>query len=182
MRNGYPPLLDHILDGGDYGPMLRSPWIEVHRRAWRDLFAELPSRPPRDVEISNLFHTTWHVSHHFIRELVDDDELLLDAIRVWLPPYEGPSLTLYRGENIDRLALGKIGTAWSDRVETARMFASGWNSCGKGGVILKATVSSEAIIAGPSAHSSNWLGEREYTVDPNKLGGYEEVERFPPSL
>jgi len=51
----------------------------------------------------------------------------------------------------------------------ARMFASGWNAEGKGGVILEAIAPAEAIIAGPSAHSADWLGEREFTVDWRRL-------------
>lgn len=53
--------------------------------------------------------------HFRLRELVDDDELLMEMLWTWLPRYNGPDPLLYRGENIDRLKRGRIGTAWSDK-------------------------------------------------------------------
>lgn len=175
---GYPPLLAHILDGKHYGPMLRSTDVAQHHGEWRALFKSLIACPPRDHAIAERFHTQWHVSHHFIRELVEDDALLMDMLWVWLPRYEGPAMVLYRGENIDRLEDGKIGAAWSDKEETARMFASGWNAEGRGGVILRTNATVDAIVAGPSAHSANWLGESEFTVDWRKLVEVERIRTF----
>ncbi|WP_395066515.1 hypothetical protein [Paraburkholderia silvatlantica] len=179
----YPPLLGHILEGKEYMPLIRGRDVEKHRAKWRDLIRELSACPPKEPEIADRFHTQWHVSSHFIRELVADDELLMDMLWVWLPRYEGPHLVLYRGENIDRFRDGKIGTAWSDQRETARMFASGLNNTGQGGVILNVVAPSEAIIAGPSEHSANWLREREFTVDWRKLDKrkIEQIQFFTPS-
>ena len=176
----YPPLLSHILDGKHYGPMLRSPALAQHRDEWRSLFHSLIACPPNDLEIAERFHTQWHVSHHFIRELVEDDDLLLDALWVWLPRYQGPAMLLYRGENIDRFECSKIGTAWSDNEETARMFARGLNAIGKGGLLLRTLAPSTSIIAGPSEHS-RYLGETEFSIDNRKLGAIDVVVRFPPS-
>jgi hypothetical protein len=53
---------------------------------------------------------------------------------------------------------------------------------GAGGVLLRALVPAEAIIAGPSDHSANWLREREFTVDPRKLMAFERVRAYPPAL
>lgn len=61
------------------------------------------------------------------------------------------------------------------------MFASGLNAVGSGGVILRTTAPSYAVIAGPSEHSASWLGEREFTVDRRRLGEVEQVERFAPA-
>ncbi|MCW5284983.1 hypothetical protein D8B29_00885 [Verminephrobacter eiseniae] len=137
--------------------------------------------PPSSAELAERFHTQWHVCHHFLRELVADDDLLLPMLRVWLPRYEGPDMVLYRGENIDRFEAGRIGTAWSDKLETADMFAQGLNAVGKGGVILRTLAPAAAIIAGPSWHSAQWLGESEFTVDSGKLGKIQAVARFKPS-
>lgn len=179
-RLGYPALLSHILIGKEYRPLLMSSNLEMHREEWRKLLRKLIVNPPQDRSISERFHTQWHVSHHFIRELVDDDKLLTDVLWVWLPRYEGPGMTLYRGENIDRLDRGKIGSAWSDAEETASMFARGLNAVGEGGVILETVAPADAIIAGPSAHSANWLREREFTVDCRRLGEVKRTRRFPP--
>lgn len=135
--------------------------------------------PPSSEQLSEAFHTKWHVAHHFLRELVEDDDLMLGVAWAWLPRYAGPGLDLYRGENIDRFESGRLGSAWSDKRETAEMFASGLNAVGKGGVILRATIPAEAIIAGPSAHSL-YLGESEFTIDTRNLAAIESIQRFKP--
>lgn len=183
MPNEYPPLLRHILEGKEYMPLIRSRDVEKHRARWRALIRDLSACPPKEPEIAESFHTQWHVSGHRIRELVDDDELLMNMLWVWLPRYEGPHLVLYRGENRDRLRSERIGTSWSDQRETAYMFASGLNNTGEGGVILKVVAPSDAIIARPSWHSAEWLGEREFTVDRRKLdkSKIEQVQFFTPN-
>lgn len=102
-------------------------------------------------------------------------------LRAWLPRYEGPDLILYRDESIDRFENGRIGTAWSDKQETAELFAQGLNCVGKGGLILRTLAPTTAIIAGPSRHSTQWLGECEFTVDPGQLGCITAITRFQPS-
>jgi hypothetical protein len=178
---GYPHLLSHILNGKEYGPLLKGPNVDRHKEEWGMLIKELISCAPKDRAIVDRFHTNWHVSHHYIRELVDDDELLMDMLWTWLPRYEGPDQLLYRGENIDRLECERIGTAWSDKVETAQMFAQGWNAMGKGGVIMETMAPADAIIAGPSAHSI-WLGEHEFTVDWRRLSTISRKHYFRPCL
>ena len=182
MTAPYPSLLSHILDGELYGPLLVGPEAASHRRAWRKLFAELAARPPLDHDVSRRFHVKWHESHHFMRQLVADDALMLDVARAWLPPYSGGPLLLHRGENLDRLLNGEIGSAWSDQEETAAMFARGLNAVGGGGVLLRSIVPAEAIIAGPSDHSANWLREREFTVDHRRLMAFERICTYPPAF
>lgn len=104
----------------------------------------------------------------------------MDMLWIWLPRYNGPDMLLYRGENINRMERGKIGTAWTDKKETAKRFASGLNAEGKGGVILQALVPSAGIIAAPSDHSK-YLGEYEYTIDTRRLAEVIELQRFPRS-
>lgn len=177
--SGYPRLLEHILSGRDYDPLLKSSEIDIYREEWRQLMRELVACPPKDADIRAAFHNKWHVSHARIRALVGEDNLLVDALWIWLPRYEGPDLMLYRGENIDRYESGVIGTAWSDQERTAEVFARAQNNDGKGGVLLQTIAPAESIIAGPSAHSE-YLGEREFTVDPRRLGSVIEKDRFPP--
>lgn len=164
----YPPLLSHILKGNEYGPLLKGADVDRHRDEWRTFMRKMVVCSPKNSVVADRFHTQWHVAHHYIRALVDDDELLMDMLWKWLPRYNGPELLLYRGENIDRFELGSVGTAWTDKESVAKMFASGLNAEGKGGVILESVVPADAIIAGPSAHSI-YLGEYEYTVDRRRL-------------
>lgn len=175
----YPPLLSQIFNDMDYAPLLQGPMVDRHREEWGTLIRALITRPPKDGAIADRFHTIWHTSHHHIRELVGDDELLMDMLWTWLPRYRGQDLVLYRGENIDRLELGRIGTAWSVNEKTAQMFASGWNATGNGGVILETTAPAGAIIAGPSAHSIR-MDEHEFTVDWRKLSTIIRNRHFPP--
>ncbi|UVS88009.1 hypothetical protein EFP18_21515 [Burkholderia glumae] len=156
--------------------------MDANRVAWRALFRTLAESPPQTKEVAVNFHTQWHTSHHFMRQLIADDDLIMDVLWTWLPRYEGPSMTLYRGENLDRFEIGNIGTGWSDQHATARMFARGLNNVGKGGVVLKVNAPAEAIIAGPSEHSL-WLGEREFSIDRRKLDKtvIAQVEQFSPS-
>ena len=177
----YPTLLAHILSGKEFGPLLGSADRAKHQAEWRDLIRDLAGLPPSSKHLAERFHTQWHVCHHFLRELVDDDNLLIDMLWVWLPRYDRSDLVLYRGENIDRFEAGRIGTAWTDKQETAEVFARRRNNVSKGGVVLRSNVPASAIIAGPSWHSGQWLGENEFSVDINKNIRFEVVSRFTPS-
>lgn len=176
--DAYPPLLRNMLAGQEFMPLIRSPERSLHRAEWRDFLRAIQASPPSSAALAEAFHTQWHVCHHRLRELVEDDELLLDVAWAWLPRYDGPGRELYRGENIDRFEEGRVGSAWSDRQETASMFASGLNAVGKGGVLLRVHAPAEAIIAGPSKHSQ-WLNESEFTVDIRRLPSdqFIEIER-----
>jgi hypothetical protein len=177
---GCPPLLAVFLAGNLFRPLIDSPDRRNHRDDWRAFLRTLTSHVPSDG-LRERFHTRWHECHHFLRELVDDDALLMETARSWLPRYAGPGMTLWRGENIERFESGRVGSAWTDKESTAKMFASGLNATGKGGIVLRVDVSGPAIIAGPSAHSANWLGENEYTVDVAQLEQIEHLERFDPA-
>ena len=177
--DAYPTQLQHMLGGREFMHLIESPARARHQADWRNFLQALIKRPPSSLELVQAFHTQWHVCHHRLRELVNDDDLLLDAARAWLPAYAGSGLTLYRGENIDRHEAGRIGSAWSDSRETAHMFASGLNAVGRGGVVLEAFVAASAIISGPSKHSSRWLNENEFTVDTRSIVGISETARFP---
>jgi hypothetical protein len=172
--------IDHILNKGHFNRLLEDAALPQIRTRWRTELRAAINTPPSTDELSTAFHTQWHVCHHRLRNLVEDDALLLDVAWIWLPRYVGPGLELYRGENIDRFKAGRLGSAWSDRRETAETFASGLNAIGMGGVILRSSVPHEAVIAGPSAHSF-YLDESEFTVDTRKIGAITVIARFPPS-
>jgi len=164
-----PPLLLHMLAGWDFGPLLEGPGRFRHQAEWRGLLAVLARTSPPSAGVQARFHTQWHVCHHFMRELVDDDQLMLGAARRWLPRYEGCGMELFRGENIDRYRTGRIGYGWTDQLSVAEMFAGGLNGEGAGGVVLTAKAPPSAIIAGPGWHISDWLRENEFTVDVGRL-------------
>jgi len=135
---------------------------------------------PLPASASDRFHSLWTVTGHRIRERLANDDLLGDTLRALLPRYEGPSLTLYRGENAERWEQGVVGFAWTQDIEVATMFARGLQALqGGGGVLLTVEASSEAVIAEPNDHSRNWLGEGEYVVDSRHLDDIRVIERFP---
>lgn len=123
--------------------------------------------------------TSWVTHGGRIREEIGDDKLLVQLLREVLPRYEGPSLTLYRGESAERFHGGRIGLCWTSQRHTAEMFGAGLNAYYPGGgVLLSATVDAVAIISGPGKHS-RWLGEAEHTIDPHKLTELEVLSRYP---
>lgn len=124
------------------------------------------------------FGTYWIEGGHRIREQVADDRLLTQFLRAVLQPYSGGSITLFRGENQDRLSAGSLGFSWTPDSKVAAMFASGINSIGSGGVLITATLGAPAIISGPNAHSL-YLGEQQFTVDPFAVVGIRTVAVFP---
>lgn len=125
------------------------------------------------------FHIAWTVEGFRWREAIDDDALLLRALRAVLPPYAGEGLTMFRGEQAARYESGRLGFNWTPRREVAQMFASGLCSLYEGGgVLLTATVPATAIVAGPNDHSK-YLGEDEFVVDPALASDVAELERHP---
>lgn len=124
------------------------------------------------------FGTYWIEAGHHIREQIGDDQLLIRLLRRLLPPYEGGSIELFRGENRTRWESKIIGLAWTSKANIARMFGSGLNALDTGGVLLKAHFAPVAIISGPNAHS-NYLGEEQFTVDPFAGTAISMIEYYP---
>lgn len=154
-------------------------WNPLLVSRWKEACRELISLGSLDPEFSERFHTEWFIRGHRIRELVADDELMCNTLWACLPPYQGSSLDLYRGESIERWNRGQLGFGWSQSKEVAIMFASGLNSLyGAGGVLLHTFAHFDAIVAGPN-HHSKWLMENEYVVDKRRLGRIIEIEEFP---
>ena len=172
-------LLQHVLADQPFRPLLDSAQRPAHQSEWRTFVSEMTARPPATLEEASRFHDHWHVAHHYLRELVDDEPAVLAMLRVWLPPYDGPDLTLYRGENAHRFEAGRLGIAWTREIDKARMFASGLNARGSGGALLRCLAPSAAIIASPSQHSQH-IQEGEFTLDPRGLLNVQVLERHPP--
>ena len=146
--------------------------------AWLDFAQRHLKLSPPDEQAKSEFHLPWTVGGHRMREQLNDDDALLNMLRRWLPCYVGPALTLFRGENIDRLQCNHVGMCWTTTSGAAEMFARGLNAVYSGGVLLQCDVSSTAIIAGPSSHSL-YLNEAEYTIDPRLLNNIKIVEKYP---
>ncbi|MGX5088206.1 hypothetical protein [Enterobacter sp. UPMP2052] len=131
-------------------------------------------------ELREAFHLLWIEKGHFIRQHLGCDDVVLDILRTFLPPYTGDGQYLFRGENVDRFKCSTIGFCWTQCEKKARQFASGLNACGCGGLLLKAWVPATSILADVHPHSI-YLGEYEVTVDSAGVEQLEVIEQYPPS-
>lgn len=152
----------------------------TQERKWDIKIDELINQLVIPDEFRVGFLTYWTEAGHRIREQVHNDNKLILFLRMILPAYTGEDITLYRGENIERFNKRQTGLFWTPKIEIAEMFASGLNSIEHGGLLLKAKISSNAIISSPSNHSI-YLGEFEYTVDASALMDIEILQKFPAS-
>lgn len=126
-----------------------------------------------------MFHSLCIEFGHRIRSCINNDICYIETLKTLLPPYEGESVQVYRGENTDRYKNKLIGISWTPQIDIARMFGRGLNAFyGEGGLLLSAWASTEAIIASPNDHSRR-LGEEEYVIDPLKLTRLQIVEHYP---
>ena len=132
---------------------------------------------PDDIRAA--LHLQWTVRGHLIREAVNDDGAMATILRRCLPPYEGPYLTVFRGEQAARAERGQIGFNWAADRKVAEMFASGLCTLYPGGgVLLQAFAAVDAVISGSSAHSA-YLGENELVVEPGRLTDVTVLARYP---
>lgn len=117
------------------------------------------------------FENYWIGLGDVLRRLVDDDDLVLDALHALTRPYEGGPLKLWRGQSMDELRKGVLGISWSSDPKSASTFGRWhpWNR--KGGlVILEITAPPEAVIS--RLRSGNELFDRaiqEVVVDRRRL-------------
>ncbi len=100
---------------------------------------------------------------------------LVRLLRVVFPPYEGPDLTLYRGEN-GGWARRTPSLSWTRDIQIARDYAQESGRLHElGGVLLQASIPAERIIADLADHDH--ADEQEVLVDARGLN-FEIVERY----
>jgi hypothetical protein len=125
------------------------------------------------------FYTTWVHHGDHIRLAIDDDLLLIEALRKLLPPYGGSDMTLYRGECMPNRKRRTYGPSWTSSKNVARDFAEIFHRCSDGGaVLLKARVPKVNIIAKLNK-GYDPLQEREYLVDRRNLKDVYVLKTFP---
>lgn len=147
---------------------------------WDELLNLLSTKHSVTPELKSAFHLFWIEKGSFIREKINNDNKLCDLLRVFLPPYDGNGMFLFRGENIDRFHDSRIGFCWTQTEKIAEKFARGLNACGKGGFLLKAWVPASSILTGIHPHSV-YLGEYEITVDSTGIEQIDIIRQYPPS-
>jgi hypothetical protein len=131
-------------------------------------------------EFRRRFLGVWLKGGDHIRGEVDNDLVLIDALRAMLPRYTGKDKTLYRGDSAFNRKLRTYGLSWTAAREVGRGFASGlWQTFEGGSVLLQARVPKEAIICAPAHIDSRFTEEREYLVDRRLVPRVDVIERFP---
>src|SRR5665213_4603327 len=107
---------------------------------WRAAFRQFTACPgPDEVAGSGLleFWITYGLQSIPLA-LKGDLILVIEAFKHLLPPYIGPSLTLYRGELQSRHRDGVYGLSWTPDIRVARMFSDRRRSLGEGlGVVVR---------------------------------------------
>ena len=151
----------------------------TNRKAWIEEVDNLLEKKGFSKEFVMAFHTNWTVRAHRIREQISNDKKLSMLLQHIFPVYAGEGKILYRGENKKRWGKGNIGFCWTTDKEIAVMFARGLNSINTGGLLLECDCKPEWIIIGPSDHS-NYLGESEYTVNPELVTGIKVLLEYDP--
>jgi hypothetical protein len=135
--------------------------------------ARLPSVPPESQDF--MLHLWQNYGDHLRQEL--GTPLLARVLRVVLPPYRGPDMTLYRGNSARNLRNRTYGLAWSASQEMDEGFARGiWRTFEGGSVLLRAQAPAAAIICCLGDHERP--EEEEYLVEARRLGRVELLARF----
>lgn len=151
MGNAY--LFSDAIEGLYYTGAFRSAFLAIRRHAGlSDAFKR---------ELGGV----WVLHGSMIRNGVNDDVLLAQALRNILPPYQGEGLTLFRGEGANNRRYRRYGLCWTSDRAVADYFAhDSAKSYRNGAVVLQADVPREAIVA--SVHELDpENGEYEYLVD-----------------
>ena len=114
-----------------------------------------------------------------LRSEVNDDLLLIRLLRVLLPKYTGPALTLYRGDTFWNRRRRTYGIAWTTNIAVARNFANrpAQRMSQGGSVVLKTVAPAAAIICAPKL-LDNRYAEHEILVDRRRLHRIDVAERI----
>lgn len=148
---------------------------DAFTRAMRDV-AKLP-RP--SAEFQSWCFQLWLRSGDHLRALTNGANVLAAGLRVLLPPYTGPALTIYRGDSWFNRCRRTYGLSWTTSIEVARHFASDtvWRTCVGGSVLLETMAPADAIVCVPGLTDDRYA-EQEVVVEPRRLGKVNVVERF----
>lgn len=147
-----------------------------HFCQWEAALREIACQPPPSMEVREAFLRVWGSVGDALRSQVEDDLVLLDGLRVLLPPYTGRAAVIYRGESAWAHTHGTYGPAWSLDESVADHHAQkGMCRHHEGGsVVLRTHAPAEAIIV-----ERPGTAEAEVIVDRRKLGRVEEIRRYP---
>jgi hypothetical protein len=148
---------------------------------WKRAFRRVAKLNQVEPRMQQAWLDTWINNGDHIRQETGNDLVLIHALRVLLPPYRGPAMTLYRGESMLNRRRRTYGACWSSDRDVAMAFAEGTMGQYAGGSVLLQTLAQpDAIICAP-AHHGDSREEAEYLVDRRRLSAVTVLERYPPA-
>jgi hypothetical protein len=163
LASGDPESFDEALERLEYNPAGWSPALRAAARM-------------KDIHPASkaMMLAVWVDDGQAIRDSVDNDLLLCDALRNILPPYQGAAQLLYRGEGALARRRRIYGLSWTTDRGAAESFARN-NGC----VVLETLASPEAIICVSQLFIDNLRHdiEVEYLVDRRRLGAVNVLRR-----
>jgi hypothetical protein len=139
-------------------------------------FKAIRNLPPPSIDIRQAFVWAWLEWGDGLRSQITNDVVLLDALWKLLPPYEGPRITLYRGELFANRRRRSYGMSWTKYRDMGEGYAK--RDCyGSGGSVLLETIAEPGAIICACPRSED-KGEGEFVVDRRRLGKVRVLERF----
>ena len=159
--------------GGDITPLVQG----MDRKSWISFvshIAGLPNEPGLGPALLSLWlsYGYWSIPE----ALRDDLPLYVVALRRHLPPYDGPPVTLYRGELAAHYYRGAMGIAWTTSLVHAGIFSrirtyTDEQGGHEGpGVVLKVEAPPSSIVVDTPTYGHTLKeGEREYIIDPRMI-------------
>lgn len=112
----------------------------IHKRSrWVEFLNTILKDGSATPALKEAFHLKWIESGHFIREKVNNDEILTKLLVTLLPKYEGEAVTIYRGKNEDRFNSGSIGFCWTQDRELLRCLVADSTHVNPGGCSYRRT-------------------------------------------
>jgi len=130
-------------------------------------------------EMRNEFALFWIENGDSIRNAVQNDLDLIEFLKVFLPRYEGPSITLYRGDSFFNRRRRTYGMSWTSSESIAESFAVRYGQTHTAGAVLLGTDCPASAIIWSAQQSGDPFEEQEFLVDRRRLGSVSVVKRFP---
>jgi hypothetical protein len=111
--------------------------------------------------------------------MVNDDLVLFDVLRRFLPPYTGPAVELFRDDTMVNHLQQTYGMSWSADRSAAVSYANDLRrACDGGSVLLQTAAPADAIICAPHVLGAIRPAEAEYVVDRRQLRRVTVLQRY----
>jgi hypothetical protein len=186
---GYPQTLDvsqlttafaDAIAQSDGVAMFRATRLVRRANAWPKVLTELSERPSDNKFGASLVMAWLTCGIHLGRAFKEHNGLFAAALRQHMPRYDGPGLTLFRGQLETFHRKRHYGMSWTAELEVAQRLAT-WHAAGESdAVVLRMEASPEMIIADLREHwHDQRMRERQLLIDPRMVREVEVLETVP---